>query len=59
MRKIIPALLLVLAGTALPSIPEAARAQTMSCYKKVCLEYPDGLKVCQLTPVDCSAIQIQ
>jgi hypothetical protein len=58
MRKIIPALLFAMAAV-LPAIVKPAIAQEVTCYKKVCAEYPNGSKFCELTPVDCSQIQIQ
>jgi hypothetical protein len=35
-----------------------ASAQTVKCYRKKCLEYPDGYKICTLTPVDCNEMEI-
>lgn len=37
----------------------AGFAQEIRCYKKKCVEYPDGSKVCELKPVDCDQVQIQ
>ena len=36
-----------------------AIAQIVTCYKKVCAEYQDGTKICELTPVDCSHVKMQ
>lgn len=58
MRQITILLLLTVAVAALPTSPERASAQTVKCYRKKCLEYPDGYKICTLTPVDCDEIEI-
>jgi hypothetical protein len=57
MRNPFAALLLVIVAASLPSFSTPATAQ-MTCYKKTCLEYSDGTKICELRPVDCSAVKI-
>jgi hypothetical protein len=58
MRQITVLLLLTVVVAALPASPEQASAQTVKCYRKKCLEYPDGYRFCTLTPVDCDEIEI-
>ena len=58
MRQIYVLLPLAFVAAALPSSPDPAHAQTVKCYRKKCLEYPDGTKICEITPVDCDAIEI-
>jgi hypothetical protein len=58
MRQITAFLLFTFVIAALPSSPERASAQTVKCYRKKCLEYPDGYSICTLTPVDCDEIEI-
>jgi hypothetical protein len=59
MRNFTATLLLALLAAVLPSLPRPASAQIVTCYKKVCAEYPDGTKICELTPVDCSQVKMQ
>ncbi|HST62779.1 MAG TPA: hypothetical protein VLK84_29000 [Longimicrobium sp.] len=59
MRKLTATLLLAFVAAVLPSLPRPASAQIVTCYKKVCTEYPDGWKFCELTPVDCSQVKMQ
>ena len=58
MRNFTAALLLAFVAAVLPSLPGPASAQTLTCYKKKCLEYEDGTKICELTPVDCSQVKM-
>jgi hypothetical protein len=59
MRQIAAFALLAAVAAMLPPSPRPADAQTITCYRKKCLEYPDGYKICELTPVDCSEIVIR
>ena len=59
MRTVTAALLLAFVTALLPSLPRPASAQILTCYKKVCAEYQDGTKICELTPVDCSQVKMQ
>jgi hypothetical protein len=56
-RSILLVLALITVATSGSLFPSAA--QEIRCYKKTCVEYPDGSKVCELRPVDCSQVQIQ
>jgi hypothetical protein len=58
MRQIATTVLIAIAAALLPSQSIPVAAQTVKCYKKKCLEYPDGSSICQLTPVDCDQVQI-
>ncbi len=33
-----------------------AHTQTVECYFKKCLEYPDGTRICERTPIDCATV---
>jgi hypothetical protein len=39
-------------------VSETLSAQ-VTCYRTRCLVYPDGLRICERTPVDCATIQWQ
>lgn len=62
---IVPALrpvvrLTVLTGilvTAVASVSESVLAQ-VTCYRTRCVVYPDGIRICERTPVDCATIQM-
>ncbi|HEY0014971.1 MAG TPA: hypothetical protein VGC13_01590 [Longimicrobium sp.] len=58
--RTLPAVLwLALFGVALiPAVREIA-AQTVVCFRKKCVVYPDGSAVCEYTPVDCSKVNIE
>lgn len=32
------------------------QAQTVQCYFKRCVEFPDGTRVCERTPIDCASV---
>jgi hypothetical protein len=49
--------LLTLGGAGTLGVRVPAVAQEVLCYRKKCVEYPDGSKICQLTPVDCTQVQ--
>ncbi len=58
MRQIATTVFIAFGAALLTSQVTPATAQTVICYKKKCLEYPDGSSICQLTPVDCDQVQI-
>lgn len=52
--------LAVLAGilaTAVTAVSESVLAQ-VTCYRTRCVVYPDGIRICERTPVDCATIQM-
>lgn len=53
------ALWLVLSGIVLAPAAADLVAQTVVCFKKKCVVYPDGSAICEYTPVDCSKVEIQ
>ncbi len=59
MRNFAATLSLAFLVAVLPSLPRPVSAQVVTCYKKVCAEYPNGTKICELTPVDCSQVKMQ
>jgi hypothetical protein len=59
MHRIATAFLFALVAAAFPAFQGSVNAQTVVCYKKTCAEYPDGSKICKLTPVSCDQVQIQ
>jgi hypothetical protein len=30
----------------------------VTCYRTKCLVYPDGMRICERTPVDCATLQL-
>lgn len=58
MRNVAAILFLGFVAAVPPFLSQPASAQIVTCYKKVCIEYPDGWKVCELTPVDCSQVKM-
>lgn len=50
--------LALLGGIVIPTAHEIV-AQTVVCYKKKCVVYPDGEAICQYTPVDCGQVNIE
>jgi hypothetical protein len=58
-RKAGAALWLALFAGALVPTAQVIVAQTVVCYKKKCVVYPDGTAICEYTPVDCSQVNIQ
>jgi hypothetical protein len=52
--------LTLLAGiltTTVLSVSETAIAQ-VTCYRTRCVVYPDGMRICERTPVDCATLQL-
>ena len=48
----------ILALTAILTSAGAATVQAqLKCYIKKCVEYEDGSRVCERTPVDCATIE--
>ncbi|HEU4883599.1 MAG TPA: hypothetical protein VFT45_15170 [Longimicrobium sp.] len=58
-HKLGTALWLALFAGALMPTAQAIVAQTVVCYKKKCVVYPNGSAICEYTPVDCSQVNIQ
>jgi len=58
-RKAGTALWLALVGGALVPTAQEIVAQTVVCFKKKCVVYPNGSAICEYTPVDCSQVNIQ
>jgi hypothetical protein len=58
MRQLYALPFLAVVAAALPPSTQPATAQVVKCYKKTCLEYPDGTKICELVPVDCDKVQV-
>lgn len=50
--------LALLGGVLVPAAQEVV-AQTVVCFKKKCVVYPNGEAICQYTPVDCSQVSIE
>ena len=48
----------LLGGVLVPAAQEIV-AQTLVCFKKKCVVYPNGEAICQYTPVDCSLVSIE
>lgn len=50
------ALMFSLVAIAVASAAGVVSAQ-VTCYRTKCLVYPDGLRICERTPVDCATLQ--
>jgi hypothetical protein len=59
MRKLTFALLafISLAGFGGGTVP--GEAQTITCYAKKCVEYPDGTRICERTQINCDLVSIE
>ena len=57
-RKAAAVLWIALSSTVLVKTAQEVVAQTLVCFKKKCVIYPDGSAVCEYTPVDCNQIEI-
>lgn len=58
-RKLPAVLWLALSGVSLVPVVQEIAAQTVVCFKKKCVVYPDGSAICEYTPVDCSKVSIE
>lgn len=57
-RKAAAFLWIALSSTVLVATAWDVAAQTLVCFKKKCVIYPDGSAVCEYTPVDCSQVEV-
>lgn len=48
--------LTAIVATAVSVVSETVSAQ-VRCYRTKCVVFPDGLRVCERTPVDCATIE--
>ena len=56
-RKVRAALWLAMVGAVVVPTAQVIVAQSVLCFKKTCLVYPDGKAICEYKPVDCATIQ--
>ncbi len=48
---------IAIGGAALACGPEAAEAQTVECFVRVCTVYPNGDRVCSEKKIDCKTVR--
>lgn len=51
-------LVLAVAGALAVLAGAGSTAAQVTCYRTKCLVYPNGDRLCERTPVDCSTIQL-